>query len=188
MGEENVISEISGTVIRVKTPRGDKTFDISKILSIDLEDLSKEFSSQASLYVFFATLVPWAEKIEAMLDLVKDQEYASADEAFREELTQKGEKYTETVIKNLVTRDEGFVKAFEKHAMAKYDVNLLKAVTRAFEQRADMLVSLGAHQRHEWEMTGLNSKVVSETDLNVEDVKRTILERRHANKNAESQV
>jgi hypothetical protein len=170
---QTVIKEIEGTLIQIRTPKGTKTFDIAKTLKIDFDSLTEEFATQAAVYAFFATLVPFAEFTETMLDLSKDQEYAGADDAARKEMTEKGEKFTETVIKSMVQLDEQYGAAFKKHAEAHYDTGIIKAIARAMEQRAEMLISMGAQQRHEFNMQGMNirEKLEKETEMSVKQVK-----------------
>ena len=177
---DNVVEILGGASVKFHTPRGEKTLDLAKSLQIDLDDLTAEFARQPALYSFFATLVPWCEYTESKMDLIKDQEYASSDEAYRQDLNMKGEKFTEPVIKSLVTRDEDYVKAVNKHLDARYDTGIVKALTRAFEQRAEMLISLGAQQRYEMNIQGMNIREKTEelTEKQVNDVKKLLLERK----------
>jgi inorganic triphosphatase YgiF len=178
---DNVMEIISGTTVKFHTPKGEKVLDIAKALQIDLDDITVEFSRQPALYAFFATLVPWCEYTETMMDLAKHQEYASADEAYRKELITKGEKFTEAVITSLVTRDEDYDKASRKHMDAKFDTGIVKALTKSFEQRAEMLISLGAQQRHEYDQQGMSIRDNAEaiTDNQVKDFKQMLRERKN---------
>jgi hypothetical protein len=177
---ETIIKEIAGTKIEIKTPTGKKVFDIAKVLRIDFDNLTNEFATQAAVYAYFATLVPFAEYTETLLDLAKDQEYASADDAARKELTDKGEKFTETVIRSMVQLDEQYEKVFKQHADAHYDTGIIKAISRSMEQRAEMLISMGAQSRHEMNMNGMNirEKLEEETETSIKQVKE-LLKNRH---------
>jgi hypothetical protein len=173
----NIIDEIKGTVITVVTDRGKKTFDIGKLFLIDEDNLTREFVQQAAFYAFFSVLIATAERNVAKRDLLKDQEYSAADESYRKELTDKAEKYTETVIKSMVLRDEDYQTTMEELESARYDLNLLKAITRAYEHKGNMLQSLGSHLRHEYSMMGMHVNEAEVVDA-VKAVKENITKRR----------
>jgi len=175
---DDIIQEISGTRISVVDMRGKlRTFDIGDIFNIDESNISKEFTQQASLYAFFAALAATAEKKAADADFLKDQEYAQADQASREDLEEQSIKYTEAVIKSMVVTDAGYTKRVRNHIIAEYDYRLLKALASALEQRANMLISLGAYLRHELDQTAMNIKR-AQTDGAVEEAKRLMRERK----------
>jgi hypothetical protein len=174
---DSVIEEISGSVIAVRTLKGVKKFDIGQLFKIDQNEISSELSTQASMYGFFAILAAEADRISAMQAMLYEQETASADESYRANLDEEGKKYTEAVIKSMVARDEDCIKVHKAKENADYDLNILKAIVRAFEQRAMMLQSLGSQLRHEYDMQGMNVKE-RELEKTTEDVKSAITERR----------
>ena len=182
-GVSSVINEISGSTIKVETMKGVRTFDIGKLFAINQDDLDNEFASQASYYGFFAIMAAEADRHLAMTSLLYDQECAQSDEENRAQLDLDGKKYTEAVIKSLVVRDEEVIKLQEKKEQAEYDLNVLKAIVRAFEQRALMLQSLGANLRHEYEMQGMTVRE-NALDKASSDVKISI-ERRRLSKKSE---
>ena len=173
----SIIDSISGTKITVNVSGKNKTFDVHELLEIDDTNLSKEFANQASLYGFFATLAVKAEHAASVLSMRREQEYAIADQEDREELEQQGKKSTEPMIKNMIVSDAVYAKVVEKEYVAKYDYDIIKAITKAMEQRAQMLISLGNFVRHEYEMTDMK---IRERQLNtaVDDVKSAIRSRR----------
>lgn len=156
MVSEQVIKVIDGSSISVKDIEDkERRFLLKDIFGIEEDNLSVEFMQQASVYAFFATLQAKAEWSANMLELSKDQEEAAADEAYRQELERKGKKYTETVIKGFVVRDEQVQSAAAAMHAGRYEQKLLKAICSALEMRAEMLQSLGSHLRHELDQTGL---------------------------------
>jgi hypothetical protein len=179
----SIIEEISGSVIIVRTLRGSRKFDIGKLFMIDQDNLSNEFATQASMYAFFATATAEADRHFAMQSLLYDQEAADADESYRKQLDDAGTKYTEAVIKSMIVRDEDCIKVRNAKEDAEYELNILKAIVKAFEQRAMMLQSLGSHLRHEYEMQGMNireeaaEKVISKA---TDEVKTAIKRRRQS--------
>lgn len=178
---DSIIEEISGSVITVRTLRGPKKFDIGKLFMVDQNNLSNEFASQASMYAFFAVMTAEADRHLAMQSLLYDQEAADADESYRKQLDEAGTKYTEAVIKSLIVRDEDCIKVKTAKDDAEYQLNILKAIVKAFEQRAMMLQSLGSHLRHEYDMQGMNIRT-EEADRQVkkttEEVKSAIQRRK----------
>ena len=175
---DEIIKEIVGTELTLYDMHGKlRTFKIDDIFNIDETNISKEFAQQASVYAFFATLAALAERKAADADFLKDQEYAQADQACREELDEGSIKYTEAVIKSMVLTDAGYTKRVKNHVIMEYDYKLLKAIAEALKQRADMLISLGAYLRHEMDQTSMNIKR-SQVDNAAEEAKRLIKERR----------
>lgn len=174
---DSIIDEIKGSIITVSTLRGKKKFDINELFKIDQNLISDAMSSQATLYGFFAIMAAEADRIAAMKAILYDQESAQADESYRQQLELDGKKYTEAVIKSMIVRDEDCIKALTVKEDADYDLNILKAIVRAFEQRAMMLQSLGSQLRHEYDMQGLHTKE-AELERTTENLKTTITARR----------
>jgi len=173
-----IIDLVSGTLITINTFRGKKTFDIGRLFVIDENNLTEEFTTQAASYAFFSTLIAEAERNVAKRDLAKDQEYATADEYYRNEMTAKGEKYTEAVIRSLVLRDEDYLKSSDQLEDAKYELNLIKAIVRSYEQKSTMLQSLGNHLRSEYVMMGMHIDDLQTSKI-ISDVKNSISKRRN---------
>lgn len=147
--------------------------DVEKLLTIDQSNLAEEFTKQAATYAYWSGQLAEAERIRAVVDNRKDQEYAAADAYYRDELDSKGQKYTEAVIRGLVTRDEDYQKFVEEMHNADYVYNALRGLLKALDMRSSMLISLGATLRAEQDMTGMTirDRRMQET---VEEVKSTV--------------
>lgn len=144
-----------------------KVIDLDELMEVDPNDLTNEFASQAALYAHYATLLADADEVLSNADISKDEEYSTADLEWRLEMAEAGEKVTEGKITALVRSDETVVKAMAALVEAQHNRDTLRAVVRALEMRADMLVSLGAHLRHEMEMTGMTiSQRRQDDDMN----------------------
>lgn len=152
----SIIDDIKGSKITFVKSGVKKAIDISELFDIDEEDLTHEFAQQASLYAYFATLQAEAELELSHAALAKDQEYAACDEHHRKALDRREQKYTEAVIKSLVVRDQEYNDVYDRHAACQNDVEVIKAIVKALQMRAEMLISLGAHMRQEYSMTGMN--------------------------------
>ena len=151
-----LIDEIAGSKITFSHNGVKKVIDIGNLFDINEDNLTKEFATQASLYAYFATLQAEAERLQAKAEMKKDQEYAKSDEYWRAYLDKREKKYTEAVIKSNVIRDEDYDKANNALINITYDLNVIKAIVRALQMRAEMLISLGAHLRQEYSMTGMS--------------------------------
>lgn len=154
--QDTLIQEISGLRFVVNVDGVFKTFDLGKIFTIDEENLAKEFANQAALYAYFATLSAKADHVASMKKLSKEQERAEADQDYRTQLSGRDKKVTEGTIKSMVDTDEKVSQLSKEELDAELDADILKAITRALEERGRMLMSLGSHLRHELDMTGMN--------------------------------
>jgi len=171
---EEIIESIKGTKIVLAGEDGQRRqFDISGIFSIDENDLSREFSMQASLFAYFAVLSAKAERNMSIADLASEREYAMADQQIREDLADKDAKVTEALVRQLIAADEEYCTYQDTAQAAKYEYKLLKAIAQALEMRANMLVSLGALRRHEIDMSGMHVNQSKYAD-GVEDTKETL--------------
>lgn len=166
----SIIDDIVGTKLTIS--KG-KTFDLLEIFNVNPDDLSNAFAQQAALYAYFSTLQAEAERQLSISKFAVDQEYANADEFYRQDMERQEKKYTETVIKSLVIRDEDYTKKENSRITLEYEVNLLKSITRALAQRGDMLISLGAMTRQELSMTGMTMRDKAMDDM-PKDVKSAI--------------
>jgi len=129
---------------------------------------------QAGLYAYFAVQMAHAEYTHARAGISKDEAYADADEYWREELTvDKTRKVTEAMVKAAVIQDESYQALAAVEINAKRDYRLLRVICNALEMRATMLQSVGAHLRHELDMTGMNIRD-RKYQAAISDVKKAI--------------
>jgi len=151
-----IIEAIDSTKFRVLGPDGvSRMFTLGDIFDIDSTDITSEFMRQPALYAYFAAATAAAERASGRAEFKKDQEYAISDMASREQMERNGQKYTEAVIRSMALADQVYTDAVESELTAKYDYKLLKALTSALEQRAQMLISIGSQLRHEESTTGM---------------------------------
>lgn len=154
---------------------GGKSYKVDELFGID-DDLDKEYREQAAFYAFFVNEMSRVGKDHELAVKKRDLIYAEADEFFRKEFKDTGEKFTEGVIRSLVLQDEEYGIVLEDEIEAKYQHNVMKGVVRAMEQRSYMLNSLGAHKRAEYDMTEMTIKN-REYDRAIGDVKKTLREK-----------
>jgi hypothetical protein len=146
-----------GRVIEVMFPGDEKVIiNLDELLEIHEENLISEYAKQASFYAYYGTLYNRADRSVMELDAKKESLYAEIELDYREEY--KDEKTTEGKIKSLVLTDESYAKQLTKYNYAIYRKGIMRTLMDALKMRADMLVSMGAHLRAEYEQTGMNMK------------------------------
>lgn len=156
---------------------GGKRFSITDLFHIDEVDLDKEFRDQAAWFAFFAKELAEVDYQVARAKAIKDKVYAECDLDYRADYDSEGTKYTEAIIRSEVMLDKAYNEArgYEMEMQKQYGI--LKSIVNALDQRASMLISLGAHRRAELDMTGLHIKD-RDYKKTVEDTKKTIRRRR----------
>jgi len=132
-----------------------KTIAISSLFEIDEEDLDREYREQSALYAYFITKTSEADDLHAQAVTNKELVYAQADEYFRSKFRDLGIKVTEKGVESSIIQDEEYGEALDKERKTKLQHTILKGIVRAMEQRANMLISLGAHRRAELDMTNM---------------------------------
>lgn len=156
-------------------------FNLMDLFAIDDTNLSHEMAQQASVYGYFTVLATIAEDVASKASFEVSVDEAGADLNYRDSAGEK--KLTEGAIRAMVTSDEKHIQKCEVELLTKYDHKLLKAIVSALDQRASMLVSLGAWMRHEYDQTSMNTKT-RQMESAVDNVKAVIQERKIARREA----
>lgn len=147
---------------------GEEVLDLDNIVPI-AGDLSEEFSRQPSLYAYIAMMAANAEALYGAAKAGTERTKARTDRDIRKRAKAIDEKVTENVVFNRVLMDDDVEEAEETEMAYRYQYLVLKALTNAMDQRAQMLISLGAHLRAEAEQTGM---LVRETKSKLDELKR----------------
>jgi len=150
-----------------------KPINLSEVLDVYEERLTEHFAEQASIFGFFSVQLAEADRLFGIAKLGVDQEYALADAHYRNEHIEFEEKYTEPSIKAEIALDEDYQKALDKQYQAKYNMDVIKSIVNALKMKADMLISMGAHLRQEYDMTGMTIREQS-MGKQLENVKKAI--------------
>jgi len=143
--------------------------DLDDMVPINESDLSGEFTRQPSLYAYVATLTAQAEAETLDSKRNLERERAEADKRARTYLAGSNAKVTDSALDARIVLDVDYQIAMERESQAKYQQLLLKAVERSMSMRADMLISLGAHLRHEYEQTDMT---ILDTKQRLEQIRR----------------
>lgn len=128
--------------------------DVDAMLYIG-QDLSAEFTNQASTYAYVATLGAMAEAMWLESKKELERTYAEMDKDVRRDLITSGEKITEGKVKEEIKTRRGYHEALLEELDFREQHLIMQALVRAFDMRAQMLISLGAHLRAEAQQTGM---------------------------------
>jgi hypothetical protein len=141
--------------------------ELDKIVPIG-DDLSEEFSRQPSLYAYVAMLSAQAESAWGTSKQETERTKARIDKVVRDRARQNDEKVTESVVYNRVLMNDEVKEAEETEAAYRYQFLVMKAIVQSMDQRAQMLISLGAHLRAEAEQTGM---IIKDTKARLDAIK-----------------
>jgi hypothetical protein len=136
-----------------------KDLNTQELLTIDEANLNDEYATQAARYAYFAVLTAQAEKAWKQAERLRKRVEADAFIEYKsdEELIPKGSRtVSDSLANSYVDSDEEVLSARRDELEAEHQYKLMRAISTAFYQRADMLQSLGAQLRHESDMTGMH--------------------------------
>lgn len=139
---------------------GGKKYSVRELLEIDSTDLSNEFATQAARYGYFAVLTVQAEEIWLVAKREREQEESIAFGEYKsneEYIPVGGRTVSDALANSLLKADETCVKARDTEIQAQVEYHLMRDLAKAFEQRANMLQSMGSHARHEAQMDGMHT-------------------------------
>lgn len=126
-----------------------KTYNVGEELSIDVTDLDNDFVEQPAKYAWWAVLAETAKNFKEEQEAELERVEAEADKRVRVDLELNGVKITETIVARNIKLDSDYQKQLEKSLRAKRSAMMLDRVAKAFDQRLDSLISLGANLRAE---------------------------------------
>lgn len=132
---------------RNRTPLEEKFDRLEENVKIEPTDIEAELISHAHDY-WHATN-GHADAL-SLRDLAKhdlDVYEARLDLNLRKVMAERGEKYTEAVISNMVTIDEERIKLFESYLDAKHVADLWAGMKDSWQQRGYMLKEIVEHRR-----------------------------------------
>lgn len=130
------------------------TLDLDMFIPIN-DNLSEEFSRQPSLYAYLAMLAAQTDALYQAAKTETQRVRAQVDQRIREDAKDDGEKVTEAIVDKRVVLDGKVQEAEDTESNYRYQFMMMKVVVAAMEQRAQMLISLGAHLRAEADQTGM---------------------------------
>lgn len=126
--------------------------DIARDLSIDENDLNREFIQQPGLVSHYIDLLAQARAAAKRKKLFIDTFVAALDGQIRDVARARGQKITETQIENMIRRDANW----NKHMMELIDletaVEQLEGVVKGILQKKDMLGHIAYERSREMAM------------------------------------
>lgn len=157
-------------VVTVNTITGEEeVLILDKIVPIG-DDLSTEFGRQPSLYAYVAMISAQVESMWLQAKRQTARVKAEADKRVRDKARALDEKVTETIVSNRVLMDDEVEEAEETELAYHYQYLLMKAIVASMDQRAQMLISLGAHLRSEAEQTGM---LIRDTKARLDEARKS---------------
>lgn len=138
----------------VEVGQGPVELDLDDLFIIS-DDTTEEFKKQPSIYAYVAMLAARAEAV--WLDAKRQLEDADAvaSKKVRKMLSHSDEKVTEPLVRAEIILQEEYSKAVEYELAVHEQYLILKVLSNSLEQRAQMLISLGAQLRAEANQTGM---------------------------------
>ena len=132
--------------------------DVTAEAEIDKSNLSDEFSKQPSQYAYWAFRAEHAKKLKNEAKLQLEVFQARRGKDLRLAATTK---VTDKGIENLIKASEDYTKYYESYNKALYREGIFARIVDSFQQKGQMLISLGAHSRAEMggEISILKEKV-----------------------------
>ena len=147
--------------------------NMAEELSINVGNLSESFTDQTAKYAYWSSLTIQAKnkverkklELEVKEDFVKKTLIGILDNRIRTRFKDEGVKATETLVVNTIYTEPDYRQAKEEIFKLKEELldlqeeySVLEGIREAFNQRKDMLISLGAHVSAEMINEGLHQK------------------------------
>jgi len=120
-----------------------------KEIRISKETIDDDLMKQASLYAFYAVMAELAEEAYEDAKLELELLEATTDEHYRNKFLQSGDKVTEKKLEKVVALNKARIESVKDKIVAKKNWGILKALTKAFEQRKEAVIALGHSCRQE---------------------------------------
>lgn len=142
----------------ITLPDGKQT-SFARLLLIDKDNLTHEFSSHAAWLGYIGYLTAEAEGDYEAAKLHAETLHAEKDATARLEFNRKNTKFTENMIAGYIQMDAEYISAQDEKIEALKAYKTLRALEAAMREKGSMLVSLGATMRQELDMTGLQVRL-----------------------------
>lgn len=130
-----------------------KSIDLKKKYQEEIrfskETIHDDLMQQASKYAFYAIMAELAEEAYDDAKLELELLEATLDEHYRNKFLQSGDKITEKKLEKVVALNKARIESVKDKIMAKKNWGILKALTKAFEQRKEGVIALASIYRQE---------------------------------------
>lgn len=161
--------DLSILEVTVKLPQNSYDLDLAKDSQIDVNNLNQGFIEQPTIFAWYATLAALAKskvtrlkrEVEKQDDYIKKTLIGTLDSKVRKQLEINGEKVTETKVTNAIYADVEYISNIQKLNGLKDELTdaeensaILDVARETMIQRKDMLISLGAQVRSDYDNAG----------------------------------
>lgn len=161
--------DLSVLEVVVKLPQDTYNLDLARDSQIDINSLNQGFIEQPTVFAWYATLAAIAKsnvtrlkrEVEKCDDYIKKTLIGTLDVKIRKQLEINGEKVTETKVTNAIYADVEYISNIQKLNALKDELTdaeeysaILEVARDTMIQRKDMLISLGAQVRSEYDNVG----------------------------------
>jgi len=123
--------------------------ELEEDLAFDETTLDDAMVKQASLSSHYGMMASKAALQASLYKTHLKTVEANRYLAIREELKEKGEKFTEALLEKLVATDSTVISANNEYAKAVYQSDIGKVASDAFRQRRDMIVQVSKNVHEE---------------------------------------
>jgi len=123
--------------------------DAEEELKIDVNNIDQEFQDQPGKFAWWATLESLAEYNYLQKKRIRKEKEAEQYMKLRKLYETSGKRVTEKQLEAQIALDPEVKACVLQEIEAQKQFSILSAITQAFRQRKDMLVSLGSNLRTE---------------------------------------
>ena len=129
-------------------------FDLSEELRVDIEDLDEIYSHQAEQSAYWNYQLARAKERLRELEDEYDQIYSVRYRQYYSKCENEDRTPTVPLVQSLTTMDKMVLEARENVRNIEAEVDILKMVSKAFDDRKTCVMGLGAKYRSEMESSG----------------------------------
>lgn len=166
MSNKIISKDLSILELTVNLSQNVYNLDLAEDSKIDVNNLNQGFIEQPTIFAWYATLAAIAKSKVTKLkrEVEKQDEYirktliGTMDGKIRKQLEIDGEKVTETKVTNAIYADVEYISNVNKLNSLKDELTeaeeqsaILEVARETMIQRKDMLISLGAQVRSEYD-------------------------------------
>lgn len=124
-----------------------ETYSMSQELRVDEDNYRQEFIQQAPKYSYWMNALQQAKLVQADHDNRLTKLRGELYIKYRAQLEAEGKKPPAVMIEAAIGSDKDYLDAKAQLDYANFNVGRVQGLVKAFEQRAQMLISYGADQR-----------------------------------------
>lgn len=124
-------------------------YSLKDELGINRETYQLDFINQPAKYVYWQAVLQNLKTYEESVQRSSDIQHAHSYNYAYNYLKTKAKvtRPTKDMIESIIMRDKDYQQTLEKVEEAKENVGIVNAIVKAYEQRRDMLIQLGADER-----------------------------------------